>query len=184
MFFGIKTVWLLLSLKVWSFTVSPWSLKHFSLVKSWTITQQLKKKHKNIRTAWQQEFSTTHSRTHPPKDYDCSGFDCSVGGTSSLLQCDAVDVAQPCCTAHCTCTMLLYEVMSHSNCPILWCTVCCFCSPQLCVCVSGSQNFGWGSSAAPRELQGSGTSAMQKSIYSKGLGGREGERDTHTQIET
>lgn len=42
--------------------------------------------------------------------------------------------------------------------------------------MSGSPNFGWDSSAAPPELQGSGTSAMQKSIYSNGVRERERER--------
>lgn len=51
---------------------------------------------------------------------------------------------------------------------------------------SGSPNFGWDSSAAPPELQGSGTSAMQKSIYSHGVTGkeREGERETERHRQT
>lgn len=76
----------------------------------------------------------------------------------------------------CTCAVLLCLFLScydsHPSCGAQ--PVCCFLSPGLSV--SGSPNFGWDSSAAPPELQGSGTSAMQKSIYSSGVRGREGER--------
>lgn len=41
------------------------------------------------------------------------------------------------------------------------------------VCFRQTRIFGWDSLAAPPELQGSGTSAMQKSIYSHGVTGRE-----------
>lgn len=97
------------------------------------------------------------------------------GDTSSLLQCDASDVAQPCYTARCTCTVKTsccnsphHVVYSYSA------------DSALCVCVrvscQAAQILGWDSSVAPPDLQGSGTSAMQKSIYSRGVTGRERER--------
>lgn len=85
------------------------------------------------------------------------------------MQSVAVDI-------RCTCAVLLCLFLSCYDCrPSCGAQpVCCFRSPGLSV--SGSPNFGWDSSAAPPELQGSGTSAMQKSIYSNGVRERERER--------
>lgn len=58
----------------------------------------------------------------------------------------------------------------------------CVLSPRLFQAV---QNFGWVSSAAPPDLQGCGTSAMQKSIYSHWVArGREGEAERRGWSET
>ncbi len=172
----------MLFLKVCLFTICPWGFKTSKASTKSShdsaILKQFIKISMTIRTPH-------HRLTYPPTQRLWLQWFWlySVGGNSSLLQCDGSDVAQLCCTDDCTCTV------SCCNCPILWRTVSLLFLLALAsvwVCESASPNFGWDSSAAPPELQGSGTSAMQKSIYSHGVTGkeREGERETERHSQT
>lgn len=90
-------------------------------------------------------------------------------------------VVHPCCSADAASTRRHCHQPHHAICDsTVLSLLCCLCSPAL---EAGSPNFGWDSSVAAPELQGSGTSAMQKSIYSSGVLGRGWETQTDGRME-
>lgn len=141
----------------------------------------LKPEHSGNRWIW----TNHHMLAYPalPKGSACSGFVSvmcvEMGGGSSCCSVVARTFAEPYCTARVPC----YCVDSSRAVTVPSCG-----SQRLCSftpTVSGSPNFGWVSSAAPPDLQGCGTSAMQKSIYSHWVArGREGEAERRGWSET